>query len=105
MRSGEVSGDGVNGCFISFYPFLCSHTSGVMLVVLLYKFCGIKVLFWFPTVVGIGISLPLNQELSLIPIAPCVHYLIHFPLWFSFHQFRWRLWEVRSMYGCLFVWH
>jgi len=60
MGSGEVSGDGVNGYFSSFYPFFCSHTSGVALVVFLYKFCGVEVLFWFPAVVGIGISLPLD---------------------------------------------
>jgi len=60
MGSGEVSGDGVNGYFFLFYPFFCSHTSRVALVVFPYKFCGIEVLFWFPTVMGIGISLPLD---------------------------------------------
>src|SRR6266702_4529963 len=93
VGSGEMSGDGVNGYFASFYPFFCSHTSGVALVVFSYKFCGIKVLFWFPTVMGIGISPPLDQELGLIPIMSCVHDLLHFPLWFSFYQIRGRFWE------------
>src|SRR6266702_2097267 len=57
---GEVSGDGTNGYFSSFYPFLYSHTSRVALVVFFYKFCGVEVLFWFPAVVSIGVSLPLD---------------------------------------------
>ena len=85
MGSRGVDGDGVNGYFASFYPFFCSHTSGVVFVVFFYKFCGVKVLFQFPTVMGIGISFPFDQELGLILIASCVHYLIYFPLWFSFY--------------------
>ncbi len=60
VGSGKVNGDRVDGYFSLFYPFFHSHTSGVALVVFSYKFCGIKVLFWFPTVMGIGISLPLD---------------------------------------------
>src|SRR6266702_2804542 len=105
MRSGEVDGDGVNGYFSPFYPLFCSHTSGVVLVVFFYEFCGVKVLFWFPAVVGIRVSLPLDQELGLIPIASRVHYLIYFPLWFPFYQIRRGFWEVHPMYGCFFVWH
>jgi len=58
--SEEVSGDRVNGYLFSFYPLFCSHTSGVALVVFLYEFCGVEVLFWFPTVMGVGISLPFD---------------------------------------------
>ena len=60
MGSGEVDGDGVNGYFFSFYPLFCSHASGVALVVFSYKLCGVKILFWFPAVMGIGVSLPLD---------------------------------------------
>src|SRR6266702_6393396 len=105
VGGGEVNGDGVDRYFLLFYPFFCSYTSGVVLVVFSYNFCGVKVLFWFPTVMGIEISLPLDQELGLVPITSCIHYLFHFPLWFSFYQIRRRFWEVRSMYGCFFVWH
>ncbi len=100
-----MSGDGANGYFSSFYPFLYSHTSRVAFIVLLYKFCGVEVLFWFPAVVGIGVPLPLDQELGLIPIASRVHYSFYFPFWLSFYQIRRGFWEVRSMYGCFFVWH
>src|SRR6266702_175439 len=100
-----MSGDGVDRYFSLFYLFFCSHTSGVALVVFLNKFCGVEVLFWFPTIMGVGISLPLDQELGLILITSCVHYLIYFPFWFPFYQIRGRFWEVCSMYGCLFVWH
>src|SRR6266702_3584101 len=105
VGSGEMGGDRVDGCFSSFYPLFCFLTSGVSFVVFFYEFCGIKVLFWFPTVMGIGVSFPLDQELGLILIASCVQYLIYFPLWFPFYQIRGRFWEVCPMYGCFFVWH
>jgi len=60
MGSGEVSGDGVSGYFPSFYPFLRSHTSRVAFVIFLYQFCGVEVSFWFPAIVSIGVSLPLD---------------------------------------------